>query len=129
LFHPLRDSISVLSCKEGMTDERLPTELWLKAHMRRLNIEGIPVAVIHRGEAMGGTVLLKLNQLELGCRVLTQARGFDGALGWLAAFQNQLVAEPEADAYIARAVKRDPDLWVLEIEDRAGRHLFEGKLL
>jgi hypothetical protein len=112
-----------------MTDERLPTELWLKAHMRRLNIEGIPVAVIHRGEAMGGTVLLKLNQLELGCRVLTQARGFDGALGWLAAFQNQLVAEPEADAYIARAVKRDPDLWVLEIEDRAGRHLFEGKLL
>jgi hypothetical protein len=112
-----------------MTSDRLPTELWLKAHMRRLSIEGIPVAITHRGEAMGGTVLLKLNQLELGCRVLTQARGFDGALGWLAAFQNQLVAEPEADAYIARAVKRDPDLWVLEIEDRAGRHPFEGKVL
>ncbi len=30
---------------------------------------------------------------------------------------------------ISRAVRRDPDLWVLEIEDRAGRHLFEGKML
>jgi hypothetical protein len=112
-----------------MTDDRLPTELWLKAHMRRLSIEGIPVAIVHRGEAMGGSVLLKLNQLELGCRILTQARGLDGALGWLAAFQNRPVAEPEADAYIARAVQRDPDLWVVEIEDRAGRHRFEGKVL
>src|SRR5579885_2652755 len=107
-----------------MTGDSLPTEFWLKAHMRRLTLEAIPVAVVHRGEAMGGTVLLKLNQLDLGCRVLTQARGPDGALGWLAAFENRLVPEPEADAYIARAVRRDPDLWVLEIEDRAGRHLF-----
>jgi len=64
-----------------MTGDRLPTELWLRAHMRRLTLEAIPVAVVHRGEAMGGTVLLKLNQLDLGCRVLTQARGPDGALG------------------------------------------------
>ena len=112
-----------------MSDDRLPTEFWLKAHIRRLGQEGIPVAVIHRGEAMGGMTLLKLNQLDLGCRVLTQQRGVDGQLGWFAAFENRLVPEAEADTYIARAVKRDPDLWVVEIEDRAGRHLFEGKLL
>lgn len=112
-----------------MTDDRLPTDFWLKAHIRRLSMEGIPVAVIHRGEAMGGMVMVKLNQLDLGCRVLTQQRGLDGNLGWLAAFENRLVAEAEADAYIARAVKRDPDVWVVEVEDRAGRHLFEGKML
>jgi hypothetical protein len=112
-----------------MTDGRLPTHIWLQAHIRRLSIEGIPVAVVHRGEAAGGSVLLKLNQLDLGCRVLSQARGADGALGWLAAFEGKSVAEPEADAYIARAISRDPDLWVVEIEDRAGRHPFEGRLL
>ena len=112
-----------------MTDDRLPTDFWLKANIRRLSMEGIPVAVTHRGEAMGGMVMVKLNQLDLGCRVLTQQRGLDGNLGWLAAFENKLVPEAEADAYIARAVKRDPDVWVVEVEDRAGRHLFEGKML
>ena len=112
-----------------MSDDRVPTELWLKAHIRRLGQEAIPVVVTHRGEAMGGMALVKLNQLDLGCRVLTQQRGLDGKLGWFAAFENRLVPEAEADAYIARAVKRDPDLWVVEIEDRAGKHLFEGKLL
>ena len=77
---------------------------------------------------MGGSVLLKLNQRDLGCRVLSQQRGLDGALGWLAAFEGRLVEETEADAYIERAVRRDPDLWVVEIDDRAGRNPFEGKV-
>jgi hypothetical protein len=113
----------------SIMSDRLPTELWLQAHLRRLSVESIPAALVHRGEATGGSVLLKLNQLDLGCRVLTQARDAEGALGWLAAFEGRAVAEVEADAYVARAVSRDPDLWVVEIEDRAGRHFFEGRIL
>jgi hypothetical protein len=112
-----------------MTDGRLPTEMWVKAHLRRLSIEGIAAVVLRRGEAMGGSVLLKLDQRDLGCRVLTQARAPDGRLGWLAAFEGKSVKEDEADAYIARATRRDPDLWVVEIDDRAGRHPFEGPVL
>lgn len=112
-----------------MSDDRLPTDLWVMAHVRRLSAEGTPVVVVRKGEAKGGTLLLKLNQLAEGCRVLSQARDLDGNLGWLAAFQGALVAEAEADAYIARAVARDPDLWVVEIEHRDGWHPFEGKLL
>jgi len=112
-----------------MSDGRLPTETWLKAHLHRLNIEGIGAVVVRRGEAMGGSVILKLNQRDLGCRVLSQARALDGSLGWLAAFEGKAVEEGEADGYIARAVKRDPDLWVIEIDDRAGRHFFEGKVM
>ena len=110
-----------------MDDDRLPTDLWVMGHIRGLSAQGIPATVAHKGEAKGGTLLLKINQLELGCRLLSQARDLDGRLGWLAAFKGEFVAEGEADAYIARAVSRDPDLWVVEIEDREGRHPFEGK--
>jgi hypothetical protein len=82
-----------------------------------------------KGEPKGGTVLLKLNLLEAGCRVLTQMRDLDGRLGWLPALNGATVPEAEADTYIARAVTRDPDLWVIEIEDRDGNHPFEGTVL
>ena len=112
-----------------MGDDRLPTDVWVMAQVRRCNAEAVPAMVVRKGEAMGGTLLLKLNQLEAGCRVLTQTRDLDGRPAWLPAFRGELVAEPEADDYIARAVARDPDLWVVEIEHRDGWHPFDGKML
>lgn len=99
------------------------------AHVRRCSADGVPVVVSRRGEAKGGTLILKVNQLEDGCRVLSQMRDLDGNLGWLAAFDGATVPESEADEYIARAVGRDPDLWVVEIESRDGWHPFDGKEL
>ena len=112
-----------------MSEERLPTEVWVKAHIRRCLAEGIPVTVARRGEPRGGILLLKLNQLERGCRLLNQTRDLDGRIAWLPALRGALVAEDQADDYIARAVARDPDLWVVEIEHRDGWHPFEGKEL
>lgn len=112
-----------------MSEARLPAALWVAAHLRRCSAAAVPVYVARRGDADGGAVLLKLNQGAAGCRVLAQTRDADGALAWLAAFDNLPVAETDADAYIARAVSRDPDLWVIEIEHRDGWHPFEGRVL
>lgn len=110
-------------------DGRLPAELWIKAHIRRCMVEGIPATVVHRGEKHSGTLILKINQLDQGVKVLNQTRDMEGAIAWMPALGGKLVAEADADAYIERAVKRDPDVWVVEIEDRDGNHPFEGKLL
>ncbi len=112
-----------------MSDDRLPTHIWVMAHIRRCMDANIPAMIIHKGEASSGTLLIKLNLLEGSCRVLSQARDIDGNLGWLGAFKADLVAEAEADAYIARAISRDPDLWVVEIEDRQGVNPFDGKII
>jgi hypothetical protein len=34
-------------------------------------------------------------------------------------------ADAEVEAYLAREVKFDPDVWIVEIEDRAGRNFLE----
>ena len=112
-----------------MDDARLPTAVWVDAHLRRLNEKGQGHYVAHKGAYSSGMVLLKINLLNGFCDVLVQTRGFEGVLGWMRAVGDAAVAETDADAYIARAVERDPDLWVIEIEDRNGANPFEGKLI
>jgi hypothetical protein len=111
------------------TDGRLSTELWVQAHMRRCNAEGLFAAVLRKGDQWGGAVIVKLNLLDGTFKVLSQTRDMDGRVAWLAAQQGALLTEVDAGAYIDRQVKRDPDLWVIEIEDKQGRNPFEGKVL
>ncbi len=110
-----------------MPDDRLATELWVSAYLRRAAAVGEAAVLVHRGDSTRGTVVLKLNRFTAGWRVLAQARDLEGRLGWIAA--SEAPAEADADAYIARALARDPDLWVIEIDDREGRHPLDGRML
>jgi hypothetical protein len=99
---------------------RLPTGLWVTAHVARCSSQGIPVVVVRRGDPHRGVVIIKQHHVGQGFRAVTQARGQDGALTWQRVHGDQWVAEPEVDGYIARQVAYDPDLWVIEVEMRAG---------
>ena len=112
-----------------MVSDRLTSDVWIMAHVRRCNAEGVPAMVVRRGDDRAGALVLKLNRLDGTCSVLTQATDMEGHLGWLAAFDGQAVPEREVDEYVARAVKRDPDIRVVEIEHKDGWHPFEGKVL
>jgi hypothetical protein len=112
-----------------MVNDRLTSDVWIMAHVRRCNADGVPAMVVRHGDDRAGALILKLNKLDGTCKVLTQATDMEGRLGWLAAFDGAPVAETEAEDYIQRAVKRDPDLWVVEIEHKDAWHPFEGKVL
>lgn len=99
-------------------ETRLPTYLWVEAEMRRLMAEGRGVYVASRGDKTGGMVIQKISDMAGRCRLLLRQRDLDGNLVWMNALDADLVEEREADDYIRRAVGRDPDLWVVEIEDK-----------
>ncbi len=106
--------------------DRIPTYLWLEAKMRELSAQGVGVYVVNRGDKAGGLVLLKISDMAGQCRVLTQQRNLDGDLLWTAALKEEMTDEKSADEYIARACNRDPDLWVIEVEDRNMKNPFNG---
>ena len=112
-----------------MNEERLPTSLWVQAHLWRCNAEGIAAYVLRKGEPESGMVVLKVTMPGQGAKIFSQSRDLDGRLGWLAGLGGGIVPEPDADAYIERQVKRDPDLWVIEVESRTGEHPFEGRII
>ena len=79
--------------------------------------------------AVAGTVLVKINRFEQGVTVFAQATSLDGEPSWSRGTGPKPVTEAEADAYIERQVKFDPDVWVLEIEDRKGQYKLDGKIV
>ena len=107
----------------------LTTGLWVSAQVRLCDIAFIPATVVRRGDPDVGTVLIKLNRFEEGVTVFAQASTLDGEPAWSRGSGPQPVTEPVADAYIKRQVERDPDVWVIEIEDRKGQYKLDGKVV
>ena len=105
---------------------RTPTHKWLEAKIRELSVQGIGIYVTHKGERMSGLVLLKLVGSPQECKLLTQQRNFETSqLEWINVFQEDLCEEKQADDYISRSIQRDPDLWVVEVEDKGMSNPFE----
>ena len=102
---------------------RLTTEIWIAAYLTRLRIATIPAFIVQKGDQTAGAVLVKLNTLDGQARVFQ--RSFDLMSGERAWVELSAGEEAETDAAIARQRGFDPDLWVIEVEDRAGRHLLD----
>lgn len=105
-----------------MPAPRLKTDLWAAALLRRWNHDTAVVAtLVRRGDADAGSVLLKISRLDGTATVLSQTVTAAGERAWMRGTGAAPVADSEAEAYIQRQRRRDPDLWVIEIEDRRGR--------
>jgi hypothetical protein len=102
---------------------RLTAEFWVAAYLTRLRLADIPVFLTRRGDATSGAVLVKCATLD--GRARAYQRSFDLSTGdrtWVILVEGD---EAQVDATIDRARARDPDLWVIEVEDRAGRTLLD----
>lgn len=105
-----------------MVEPRLKTDIWVGALIRRCSAEAVFAAVVRRGDNTSGSTLVKVNRLNGSAYVLTPARQMSGEGIWIRGTGPEDVSELDADSYIARSISFDPDLWVIEIEDREGRH-------
>ena len=106
----------------GEPPPRLKPALWVRAVIRLCGTRDLPAFIVRHGDPDAGAVLLKLNRLEHGAVVLTQSRDLDGNMTWIRASGDAPVPDADAEAMVQRQIARDPDLWVVEIEDRQGRH-------
>ena len=100
---------------------RLTAEFWVHAYLARLRFQEIPAFVVTHGDDTAGAVLVKLNTLD-GQATIFQ-RSFDLMSGERSWVELSSGVEADVDAAIARQRSFDPDLWVIEVEDRQGRHL------
>jgi hypothetical protein len=110
---------------------RLKSGIWVSAYIRRCETQGAFAAVRRRGADEAGAIFIKLNRLDGTAEIYGPApqTAFDDSHPSDRAFSPGLPAQPapEADveAYLARQLRFDPDIWIVEVEDRAGRNFLD----
>ena len=109
-------------------ETRLKSAVQVGAAVRMAATMGIVATVVRKGEEEAGAILVKLRQDRAACTVLSQTRDLDGRLSWLRATGPAPTDEAACDAYIERQRTYDPDIWVVEVEDRQGRHFIVEKV-
>ncbi|MBE2275270.1 MAG: DUF1491 family protein [Rhodobacteraceae bacterium] len=106
-----------------MSPPRLTAGFWVAAYLRRLDLAGIPAFVTARGDETAGAVAVKVATLDGHARAYSRRWDLaSDARRWEVLADGP---EREVDALLSRERQRDPDLWLIEIEDRAGRSLLE----
>ncbi|MFN4193823.1 MAG: DUF1491 family protein [Tabrizicola sp.] len=102
---------------------RLAAGLWVSAYLRRLALADIPAYVTAKGDAEAGAVVVKVALLDGTARAWERRSDIlNDARAWFLLAEGP---EAEVDALVARTRARDPDLWVIELEDRQGRTLLD----
>jgi hypothetical protein len=110
---------------------RLKTGLWVAAYLRRCQVEGVFAAVIRRGAEEAGAVFVRVNRLDGTSDLFgpapqsafavaeAAARAFTPCLG------RSSVPDADVESYLGRQIKFDPDVWIVEIEERSGRNFLD----
>ncbi|MFA5040590.1 MAG: DUF1491 family protein [Bdellovibrionales bacterium] len=110
-----------------MRESGLPTAFYVSAVIREAAQEGVSVIVVHKGDAQSGTMILKINLLNGTSRVLIEARDGENRV-WIPATSTDPMTDAAAEAYLSKQTAIDPDVWLIEIEDKRGRLWFPGKV-
>lgn len=111
---------------------RLKSEIWVKAYLRRCAVNGAMAMVLNHGDDDAGAIFIKVTRGDRMAAVFSPApAGLDDAdvdRRWVAALGGAFVSEADADQMLANERRFDSDVWIVEVEDRAGRHFLESEL-
>ncbi len=109
---------------------RLKSAIWVAAYLRRCQTEGIYGAVVRRGAEEAGAVFVKVALLDGNAMLYTPApqTAYDDSRPADRIFtpmSKEPVPEPSVEERLAKEIRFDPDAWIVETEDRAGRHFLD----
>jgi hypothetical protein len=110
---------------------RLKSAIWVSAYLRRCQVDGAFAAVRRHGADEAGSIFIKINRLDGTAdlygpapqAVFAEARPAERAFS--RCLKSLPARDADIEAYLSREIRIDPDIWIVEIEDRAGRHFLD----
>jgi len=110
---------------------RLKSALWVASYLRRCQVEGAFAVVRRRGAEEAGAVFVRISRLDGTSDLFGPAPQSAVATGhgadrtFAASLAEQRASDAAVEAYLAREIKFDPDVWIVEVEEPAGRNFLD----
>lgn len=104
---------------------RLTTDMMVSAALRIAETKGIFAAIVRKGDTQAGAVFVEIEKALDVCCLLARQVNFDGGYEWVCVSGEDWVTAQEVSQKLAREIERDADCWVVCVQDRAGRNIFE----
>jgi hypothetical protein len=105
---------------------RLRADIWVAAYLRRCAVEGAVATLRRRGAAEAGAIFVQVDRLDGRAALYAPApqselaeRGVERL--WSRAHKDEWIDPSDVEKRLARETEFDPDLWIVEVEDRQGR--------
>jgi len=108
---------------------RIKSEIWVRAYLRRCQAQGVPVVIVRRGDEAAGAIFICIDRLDGTVFLYGPApaglTGTELERRWVSCFGAEAVSLAEVQGYLTRQMDFDPDLWIIEVEDKGGRHFLD----
>lgn len=109
---------------------RLTSDFFVSALLRRCAAEGVVAVLRRRGAAEAGAIFVKVDRLDGRARLYgpapqTALAGREGERLFHRLHEVEDIDALAAEERMTREIRFDGDLWLVEIEDRAGRCFLE----
>ena len=106
---------------------RLRSDFWVSAYLRRCGVEGVDAVLRKRGAAEAGAIFVKVDQLDGTASLYGPAPQLflDESGERLFMPVLKAVTPLDVEERMTRELRFDFDLWLVEVDDRAGRHFLD----
>ncbi|MGC2779256.1 MAG: DUF1491 family protein [Bradyrhizobium sp.] len=109
---------------------RLKSSIWVSAYLRRCQSAGVFGAIRRRGAEEAGAVFVKVALMNGTAQlympapqtVYDDSRPIDR---FFVPVSPQPMPESDVDERLVKELRFDPDAWIVETEDKEGRHFLE----
>ena len=111
-------------------EDILKSELIIKSVTRIAQREGVPIFILKKGDFDSGIILIKIDLLNGKGRLLRRNLSYSldkdmSFVEFIKLHDSTELVYSDLNKLVANEVRIDPDIWVVEIEDKKGRNFFE----
>jgi len=109
---------------------RLRSDMFVSAYIRRCEVEGAYAALRRRGAAEAGAIFVKIDRLDGSCILFgpapqSEVVKSETGRAWVRLHKDETISVMDGEERLKREIAFDPDLWIIDVDDRQGRHFLD----